>query len=151
MRLVVIVISSFGAIGPEGHAFLTELGHRTGQTVPYALLDVATWAAPRFTPFMRMALTCVARRALAESIFRWWRRVPRAPSPPPPPQPRALLPPILPPAGLPPLLLLGAPPLAGDAIVPIIAPMPMHATLHDPELAPGADAHAAVAGHLWGQ
>ena len=87
MRLVVIVISSFGSFGGDAQPFFSELGRRVGSCVPMSLLDEATWAAPRFAPFIRMALGCSVRRGLADYVWRKWRRVPRHPPPPPPPLP----------------------------------------------------------------
>ena len=43
--------------------------------MPVSLLDYATWAAPRFAPFIRMAVVHAVRRGLAEAILRRWRRV----------------------------------------------------------------------------
>ena len=95
MRLVVVAVSVFGSLGPASLRFLSDLGRRAGLTVPFALLDSATWAAPRFAPFTRMALGHAVRRGLAEAVLRRWRRVRdpaalhpapvAAPSPPPPP------------------------------------------------------------------
>ena len=82
MRLVVVAISTFGSFGTEAQRLFAELSHRSGGGVPYALLDEASWAAPRFAPFIRMALGCAVRRGLAQSVRRHWRRVPRPPPPP---------------------------------------------------------------------
>ena len=46
--------------------------------MPVPLLGVATWATPTLAPLARMALTTALRRALAESVCRYWRRAPRA-------------------------------------------------------------------------
>ena len=82
MRLVVVAISTFGSFGTEAQRLFAELSRRSGGGVPYALLDEASWAAPRFAPFIRMALGCAVRRGLAQSVRRHWRRVPRPPPPP---------------------------------------------------------------------
>ena len=73
-RLSVFTVSTLGSFGPAAQALLSELGRRSGGGVPYALLDEATWAAPRFAPFARMAVSCAVRRGLAESILRRWER-----------------------------------------------------------------------------
>ena len=57
MRLVVLPISTFGAIGAPGHAFIGELSRRMRASVPYSLLPHASWATPRLGPMIRMALT----------------------------------------------------------------------------------------------
>ena len=44
MRLVVLPISTFGAIGTPGHAFIGELSRRMRASVPYSLLPHASWA-----------------------------------------------------------------------------------------------------------
>ena len=75
MRLVIFTVSVFGSLGGPARAFLTEVGRRVGGGVPASLLDEATWAAPRFAPFCRMAVTCAARRGLAAAVCRHWRRV----------------------------------------------------------------------------
>ena len=48
---------------------------RSGGGVPVSLLDSATWAVPRFAPFIRMAVAHAVRRGLAEAVLRHWRRV----------------------------------------------------------------------------
>ena len=50
MRLVVLPISTFGAIGTPGHAFIGELSRRMRASVPYFLLPHASWATPRPSP-----------------------------------------------------------------------------------------------------
>ena len=45
MRLVIIPISTFGAIGPSGHPFISELSRRMRASVPYSL-DRAGRAPP---------------------------------------------------------------------------------------------------------
>ena len=75
MRLVVLAVSTFGSFGPSAVRFLADLGRRAGGALPVALLESATWAAPRFAPFVRMALGHAVRRGLAESVLRRWRRV----------------------------------------------------------------------------
>ena len=47
MRLVVLPISTFGAIGTPGHTFIGELSRRMRASVPYSLLPHASWATPR--------------------------------------------------------------------------------------------------------
>ena len=73
MRLVVLPISTFGAIGTPGHAFIGELSRRMRASVPYSLLPHASWATPRLGPMIRMALTHAVRRGLAASIHTHWR------------------------------------------------------------------------------
>ena len=55
--------------------FLADLGKRAGGCVPVSLLDCATWAVPRFAPFIRMAVSHAVRRGLAEAVWRRWQRV----------------------------------------------------------------------------
>ena len=73
MRLVVLPISTFGAIGAPGHAFIGELSRRMRASVPYSLLPHASWATPRLGPMIRMALTHAVRRGLAASVHANWR------------------------------------------------------------------------------
>ena len=61
MRLVVLPISIFGAIGTPGQAFISELSRRVGGLVPFSLLPHASWATPRVAPMIRMALTHACR------------------------------------------------------------------------------------------
>ena len=75
MRLVIISVSTFGSIGRAGVAFLAEVSRRVGGSLPGALLDQASWAAPQLAPFARMALGFAVRRGLAESVYRYWTRV----------------------------------------------------------------------------
>ena len=94
MRLIILPISIFGAIGTPGQAFISELSRRVGGSVPPSLLPHASWATPRVGPMIRMALTHAVRRGLAASIHTHWRRenlvaggegdeaVPPAPLPP---------------------------------------------------------------------
>ena len=73
MRLIVLPISIFGAIGTPGQAFISELSRRVGGLVPFSLLPHASWATPRVAPMIRMALTHAVRRGLATSIHTHWR------------------------------------------------------------------------------
>ena len=77
MRLVVLPISTFGAIGTPGHAFIGELSRRMRASVPYSLLPHASWATPRLGPTHAMirilALTHAVRRGLAASVRANWR------------------------------------------------------------------------------
>ena len=68
MRLVILPISTFGAIGTPGHTFIGELSRRMRASVPYSLLPHASWATPRVSPMIRMALTHAVRRG------RWRHR-----------------------------------------------------------------------------
>ena len=75
MRLIPLTVSTHGAFGPEATRFLSDLGKRSGGGVPVSLLNSATWAVPRFAPFIRMAVAHAVRRGLAEAVLRHWRRV----------------------------------------------------------------------------
>ena len=94
MRLVVFSISTSGAIGPSGQAFLRELGRRSSQHVPSLLYPEATWAAPRMAPFARMAIVFAVRQGLAHAVVIDWCRAATYPHAPPPPM--AAAPPALP-------------------------------------------------------
>ena len=114
MRLVVISISTSGAIGSTGLAFLRELGRRSGQHVPSVLYPEVTWAAPRMAPFARMAVVFAVRQGLARAVTRDWRRAAAYPHAPPPPM-----------ASAPPALPMPMP-LAGMApLVPVAVPVGM--------------------------
>ena len=80
--LVVFTVSTFGALGGPALSFLSKLGKRSGRALPFALLDQATWAAPSFAPFARMAVTFAARRGLAERLYTHWSPAARQPVPP---------------------------------------------------------------------
>ena len=56
MCLIPLTTSTHGAFGPEATRLLSDLGKRAGGGVPISLLGWATWAAPRFAPFIRMAV-----------------------------------------------------------------------------------------------
>ena len=73
MRLIIIPVSIFGAIGTPGQAFISELSRRMGGSVPSSLLPHASWATPRVGPMIRMALTHAVRRGLAASVHTHWR------------------------------------------------------------------------------
>ncbi len=99
MRLVILAVSIYGSFGPDALRFFSALGRRAGDTVPFALLGSATWATPRFAPFVRMAVSHAVRRGLAEAVLRRWRRVSDpsalyAAPPPPPPAPCAFAVPL---------------------------------------------------------
>ena len=106
MRLVIIAISTCGAINSEGIDFISHLAKRNDNSIPPALLDQASWAAPRLAPMIRMALGFAVRRGLAAAVYHWWRRshafIRRAPPAPPSPM-LVRLPPPLPPPPPPPL------------------------------------------------
>ena len=55
VRLSFFAISAFGAISSSGHSLLRDVAHRLDGSVPTVLLPAATWAAPAFAPFARMA------------------------------------------------------------------------------------------------
>ena len=74
MRLVIIAISTCGAINSEGIDFISQLAKRNDNSIPPALLDQASWAAPRLAPMVRMALGFAVRRGLAAAVYHWWRR-----------------------------------------------------------------------------
>ena len=139
MRLVVLAVSTHGSFGASAMRFVSDLGRRAGGGLPVSLLGCASWAVPRFAPFVRMAVAHAVRRGLAEAVLRRWCRVRDpsdlhaglpGPAPPPPLAPAAF--PLLP--GLPAPLALN-PPAAGAGGLP--APH-------------GPDPHAAVAVGLWG-
>ena len=75
MRLIPLTVSIHGSFGPEATRLLSDLGKRSGGGVPVSLLDSASWACPRFAPFIRMAVSHAVRRGLAEAVLRRWRRV----------------------------------------------------------------------------
>ena len=112
MRLVVITVSTSGAIGRPGLAFLRELGRRSSQHVPSLLFPESTWAAPRMAPFARMAIVMAVRRGLARAVLRDWDRTATYPHAPPPHM-----------AAAPPALPMPAP-LPGMALVaPVVVPV----------------------------
>ena len=77
MRLVVLPISTFGAIGAPGHAFIGELSRRMRASVPYLFPPpprIHLGPPPALLgPMVRMALTLAVRRGLAASVHANWR------------------------------------------------------------------------------
>ena len=69
--------STFGSFSPEAHSLLRALSHRSGSSVPPSLVEEASWAAPRFAPFARQALSLTVRRSLASVISAGWWGLPR--------------------------------------------------------------------------
>ena len=62
-------VSTAGAIlGRRGRLSRRQVGRRVSGGVPFRLLDESTWATPRCTTFMRMAITFEVRRSLAAAI-----------------------------------------------------------------------------------
>ena len=96
MRLVVITVSTFGAIGTSGRALLSELGRRSAQRVPSSFHPEVSWAAPQLAPFARMAVTFAVRQGLAHSVMQSWDRAASVPSAPPRPVAADRTPPALP-------------------------------------------------------
>ena len=45
---------------------------RRGSSIPLSLSPHATWAAPRFAPFIRMAVGCSVRRSIAAYHLLMW-------------------------------------------------------------------------------
>ena len=116
MRLVIVVISTFGSLGGDALPFLSDLDLQAGESLPFALLDEASWAVPRFSTFARMALTCAVRRGLAQAIYDKWIRVDEIPGQP------GVDDDGLPPG--PPLLLEGPPGPSHDALLLLPPPPP---------------------------
>ena len=81
LRLVPFVVSTFGSVGAAARAFLSSLS-RQQSTVPAALHEHATWAAPRFVPFLRHVLRMAAGFSVRRSVAAYhrvhWRRWPQA-------------------------------------------------------------------------
>ena len=147
MRLVVISVSTFGSIGRAGVGLLAEVGRRVGGSLPGALLDQASWAAPQLAPFARMALGFAVRRGLAESVYRHWTRVR---------DPADVVPALRPPSPVAASSPVHFVPIAGPAapVAPALLPLaaapaqPSHAPPPAP-IAGGQSGHAAgVAGLL---
>ncbi len=68
LRLLTFAVSIYGALGRQAQELLRAVATRCGRSVPYSLLDEASWAAPSFAPFVRMAITLAVRRALAMAV-----------------------------------------------------------------------------------
>ena len=71
------VVSTFGSFGAAARTFLSGLSQQQS-TVPAALHEHATWAAPRFVPFLRMAAGFSMRRSVAAYHRVHWWRLPQA-------------------------------------------------------------------------
>ena len=68
MRVVTFCVSTFGAFGAEAQALLRAVSRRVGGTVPPALADQSSWAAPRAAPFARQIVSLALRRSLASAL-----------------------------------------------------------------------------------
>ena len=159
LRVTFFAVSVYGSISSSGQTLLRLLGKRAGEAVPHALAAASTWAAPRFAPFARMAVTFAARRGVARAVGRMWERVPEWPprgiSPsqlPLPPlavaQQRPALPPPPPAAAAPPPPAM-IQPGGGAAPLPLAAAPPLGVPRPVPQL-PGAGVMDRVAGAMWG-
>ena len=71
-RLVPFVVSTTGAMGRQAAAFIAELAGRSPSSVPYALLQEASWAAPTFASFARCAVATAVRRAVGGYHIGYW-------------------------------------------------------------------------------
>jgi hypothetical protein len=148
MRLVILAISTCGAINTEGIDFISQLARRTDNSIPPALFEQASWAAPKLAPMIRMALGFAVRRGLAAAIHRWWQRShaldqqppphPHVPPPPPapPPLPPLPSPPPSPPPPLPPSPTSFPPPQSPPPTSPPPSPPPSPTTLRPPPMPP---------------
>ena len=67
-ELVVFSCSTAGSFGSEAHRLLRDFSRRVGTGLPPGLVaqGEATWAAPAFAPFVRMAVSTAVRRGLAQ-------------------------------------------------------------------------------------
>jgi hypothetical protein len=74
-RLVPFVVSTAGALGRQAAAFVAELASRSPSSVPYALLQEASWAVPTFAPFARGAVATAVRRAVGGYHVGYWGAV----------------------------------------------------------------------------
>ena len=72
MRLVPFTVSTFGALGQEARTLIQQIDRRCGSSIPLSLSPHATWAAPRFAPFIRMAVGCSVRRSIAAYHLLMW-------------------------------------------------------------------------------
>ena len=79
MRLVILAVSSCGAINPEGHTFISSLAQRMDNSIPPALAsspsvlgNAEAWPNDSHGPFG----FAVRRGQLAAAVHRWWRHVP---------------------------------------------------------------------------
>ena len=68
MRLSFLAISIFGSISSSGHHLIRDVCLAAGRSIPSPLLHTASWAAPEFAPFIRMALVLAIRRGLASAV-----------------------------------------------------------------------------------
>ena len=108
MRLSFLAISIFGSISSSGHHLIRDVCLAAGRSVPSPLLHAASWAAPEFAPFIRMALVLAIRRGLASAVRAHRSSEPDLDSPAPAePPPTPATPPRAPPAPAP-----GPPPAA---------------------------------------
>ena len=67
MRVVTLVISTFGSLGAQAQALIKDIGRRTNLFVPPPLSqeEETSWATSSITTFLRSALTFQVRKLVA--------------------------------------------------------------------------------------
>ena len=72
MCLVPFVVSVTGAMGRHALTFVRELAMRSPTSLPFSLLDQASWAVPTLAPFLRCVVSTSVRRSVGLYHTRWW-------------------------------------------------------------------------------
>ena len=72
MELVPFVVSTSGALGLHARGLVRDLALRSPSSVPYGLLDQASWAVPTLAPFLRCVVSTSVRRSIGAYHGRRW-------------------------------------------------------------------------------
>ena len=72
MELVPFVVSTSGALGLHARGLVRDLALRSPSSVPYGLLDQASWAVPTLAPFLRCVVSTSVRRSVGAYHGRRW-------------------------------------------------------------------------------
>ena len=65
MRVVTLVISTFGSLGAQAQALIKDIAKRTNLFVTHSLSHETSWATSSITTFLRSALTFQVRKLVA--------------------------------------------------------------------------------------
>ena len=68
MRVITFVISTFGSLGAQAQALITDIAKRTNHFVPPSLSHESSWATSSTTSFLRSALTFQVRKRVAAML-----------------------------------------------------------------------------------
>jgi len=67
-EVITFVISTFGSLGAQAQALITDIAKRTNHFVPPSLSHESSWATSSITSFLRSALTFQVRKRVAAML-----------------------------------------------------------------------------------